>query len=247
MHRRHAGNGIRLDELLETAADPIEVFRADWRTYQTAIRENYMFHRDISTAIRKLLDQLHGPLKVLDLGCGDASQIPEIFKPGQVAEYRGCDLSAQALDVAHSNLAHLGNRAELLCRDMLEVLRESPVECYDIVYSSYALHHLPSDEKQEFLNECRRTLGADGILILVDIMREEGETLPEYFDRYIEKMDADWTGFSDIERRSIQDHIRSCDYPESPSVLQSLARNAGLKKSRKLEKRTWHQAWCFMA
>lgn len=238
-------NSIRQGELLEAAADPIEVFRADWRTYQTVIRENYMFHREISGAIGRMLRQLPGTLSVLDLGCGDACQISEMLDPGQIAEYCGCDLSAQALEAAQHHLAPLGNRARLLCRDMLTVLREAPGEQYDMVYSSYALHHLPREEKQEFFIECRRTLRQDGVLVIADIMRDEGQSVPEYYDRYIEKMDAEWTVLSGIERVSIQEHIRSCDFPEPPSRLQSMAEQAGLLNPVRLEKRTWHQAWCY--
>lgn len=247
MHRRHAGNGTRQDELLETAADPIEVFRADWGTYQTVIRENCMFHREISVAVGTLLEAFPGPLTVLDLGCGDASRITEMFKPGKVAEYCGCDLSREALDAARVNLKPFGNRAELLCREMLAVLRDAPEGHYDVVYSSYALHHLPFGEKQAFFNECSRTLRGTGLLILADIMREEGETLSGYYDRYIETMDAEWSGLTGTERGNIQEHIRSCDFPETSADLQSLAENAGLNNSWRLEKCTWHQVWCYRA
>ncbi|NTV99144.1 MAG: class I SAM-dependent methyltransferase [Chlorobiaceae bacterium] len=247
MHTWEPGTNTNAGATIEAAADPIEVFRADWGTYQTVIRENYMFHRDISASVGKLLEALPGPLKVLDLGCGDSSQVVEMFRPGQVAEYCGCDLSREALDAARVNLGPFGNRAELLCKDMLAVLRDAPDAHYDLVYSSYALHHLPFEEKQLFFSECRRTLHGTGLLILADIMREEGETMSGYYDRYIETMDAQWVALSDIERGSIQEHIRGCDFPEPSSVLLSMAEREGLRNPVRLEKRTWHQAWCYQA
>jgi ubiquinone/menaquinone biosynthesis C-methylase UbiE len=245
MHARKSGKSARQAEPFETSADPIEVFRRAWGTYRKVIRENYMFHREISAAQRKMLETVPGALDVLDLGCGDASQIGDMFDAVKIGTYCGCDLSLHALDEARQNLEPLGKRAELLCRDMLAVLRESPGEHFDVVYSSYVLHHLPQEEKQDFFHECRRVLRGNGMLILADIMREEGETLPDYFDRYIERMDTDWVMLSMNERSSIQEHIRSCDFPEPPSLLQSMAALAGFRDSQNLEKQTWHQAWRF--
>lgn len=247
MHTWEPGTNTNAGATIDTAADPIEVFRRAWGTYRKVIRENYMFHREISAAQRKILDTVPGAVDVLDLGCGDASQIGEMFDAGKIGTYCGCDLSSHALDEARHHLEPLGKRARLLCRDMLAVLRESPGEHFDVVYSSYAMHHLPQEEKQEFFHECRRVLRRNGMLILADIMREEGETLTDYFDRYIERMDADWVMLSMNERNSIQEHIRSCDFPEPPSLLKSMAAQAGFRDSQNLEKQTWHQAWRFGA
>jgi SAM-dependent methyltransferase len=104
--------------------DPIYIFRKTWATYQKVISNNLMFHREITTAVRKLLESRQGPLNVLDLGCGDAAHISKILNPDQVAEYCGCDLSPYALDVARNNLEAFGISVHLLCRDMVAVLRE---------------------------------------------------------------------------------------------------------------------------
>lgn len=246
MHLRYTGKSIRLDEPPETAEDPVRFFRETWGTYQKVISGNHMFHREIATAVRKVTGSLPGPLQVLDLGCGDAAGIPAILEPEEVAGYRGCDLSPHALDIARNNLAPLGNRAELLCRDMIAVLKEAPGNHFDVVYSSYALHHLYIREKQVFYNECRRVLRDNGCMILVDVMRDEGESREDYFDSYTEAVQNDWTALADIEKTRLEEHIRSCDYPEPSSLLVTLAENAGLETCRRLEKHSWHQAWCYL-
>jgi SAM-dependent methyltransferase len=228
-------------------ADPIYIFRKTWGTYQKVISNNLMFHREISTAVRKLLATRREPLNVLDLGCGDAAHIGKILNPGQVAEYYGCDLSPYALDVARVNLEPFGIRVNLLCRDMIAVLREAPGDHFDVVYSGYALHHLPIGDKQAFFTECRRTLRDNGCVILVDVMREEGQARQAYLDDYNGAVATQWDALTLHERNQVQEHIRNCDFPETPTSLRLLAKNAGLETSRKLEKRTWHEAWCYQA
>jgi SAM-dependent methyltransferase len=227
--------------------DPIYVFRRTWGTYQKVISNNLMFHREISAAIRNLLSSRPGPLNILDLGCGDAAHVVKLFSPGQIGEYIGCDLSPYALDVARINLEPLGKPVRLLCRDMLAVLREAPGNHFDVVYSSYALHHLPVEEKQAYFTECHRTLRKNGCVILVDVMREEGQSRPDYLDAYNGKEVSRWEALTPQERDQVQEHISNCDFPETPSDLEAMSRNAGFTNSRRLEKQTWHEAWCYQA
>lgn len=228
------------------SADPITIFRKTWGTYQKVISHNLMFHREITAAVAQFLASRPDPLRLLDLGCGDASHISKILQPGQLAEYCGCDLSPYALDDAGINLEPFdGLPVNLLCKDMLAVLRESPANHFDIIYSSYALHHLPTGEKQTFFDECHRALRDNGCVILIDVMREEGEARQEYLYSYNRTVRTQWDALSLDERSQVQEHIRSCDFPETPSLLQTLALNAGFTKCRRLEKQTWHEAWCY--
>ena len=227
--------------------DPIYVFRRTWGTYQKVISNNLMFHREISEAIRNMLSSNPGPLKVLDLGCGDAAHAVKLFRPGQVGEYVGCDLSPYALDIASINLEPLGTPVNLLCRDMLAVLRDAPENHFDVVYSSYALHHLPVEGKQAFFTECRRVLRKNGCLVLVDVMQEEGQSRSDYLESYNGAEVASWKALTPQEQEQVQEHIRNCDFPETPSDLAVMSRNAGFTDSRRLEKQTWHEAWCYQA
>ena len=235
---------IKLHNIFDMKSDPIYIFRKTWGTYQKVISNNLMFHREITSAVKKLLKSNPGPLNVLDLGCGDAAHISKILDPGQIAEYCGCDLSPYALDVARNNLDALGIRVNMLCRDMVAVLKEAPENHFDVVYSGYALHHLTTEEKQTFFTECRRTLRENGCVILVDVMLEEQQTRPAYLDSYNEMVATRWEALTPHERDQVQEHIRNCDFPETPTVVRMLASNAGLKTCLRLEKQTWHEAWC---
>ncbi len=227
--------------------DPIYIFRKTWATYQKVISNNLMFHREILDSVRTLLENRPEALNLLDLGCGDATHIGKVLNPGQVAEYCGCDLSPYALDVARNNLEPFGISVNLHCRDMVEVLKDAPENHFDVVYSGYALHHLSTEKKQIFFTECRRTLRENGYVIVVDVMREEGVARPAYLDGYNGVVATHWKALTHHERKQVQEHIRNCDFPETPSVMQMMASNAGLTNCRRLEKRTWHEAWCYFA
>jgi ubiquinone/menaquinone biosynthesis C-methylase UbiE len=227
------------------STDPITIFRKTWATYQKVISNNLMFHREISYAVSALFEKNHEPLRFVDLGCGDASHILKLLKPGQLAEYCGCDLSRYALDEARKNLEPFGAAINLCCTDMLAVMEEAPANHFDIIYSSYALHHLTTEAKQTVFSECFRTLRDNGSLILVDVMRDEGQTRPDYLYNYNRTVRMQWAALTPDERNQVQEHIRNCDFPETASTLEQLARNAGFSTCKRLEKCTWHEAWCY--
>jgi ubiquinone/menaquinone biosynthesis C-methylase UbiE len=227
------------------STDPITIFRKTWGTYQKVISNNLMYHREITAAVTERFERSHSPLHLIDLGCGDASHILKLLKPGQIAEYCGCDLSQFALDEARKLLEPYGAAINLCCTDMLAVLSRAPASHFDIVYSSYALHHLPTESKQIIFTECRRALHDNGCLILVDVMRDEGQSRPEYLYSYNRTVRTQWEPLTPDERNQVQEHIRNCDFPETASTLEQLARNAGFSNCRRLEKQTWHEAWCY--
>lgn len=127
-----------------------------------------MFHRELYEAIDTSLHQSHGPstpITMLDLGCGDSTQIAAILQHHHVLHYYGCDLASSALDVARTNLSVLKDvKVTLSCQDMLEALKSSPEGQYNVVFTSYALHHLSTKEKEEFFHQCRRVLCPGGWL-----------------------------------------------------------------------------------
>ena len=227
-----------------TAADPVQLFRETWTTYQKIIASDYMFHRELTRAIASSLMTLPDtPLSVLDLGCGDASQITGILNAHHIAEYRGCDLSLTALELARHHLEPLGSRVVLLCEDMLSVLRQAPGNHYDLVFSSFALHHLSSEHKSEFFTHSRRVLRENGCVILLDIMREIDETRQDYLDKYFAAAATQWTELAGVELSRVENHARNCDFPETSAALQGMALSAGLDDAELLDKCTWHHAW----
>ena len=90
----------------------------------------------------------------LDLGCGDAATLAPLLASMAVQRYKGVDLSEVVLALAAENLTGLSCPVELVCRDILAAL-EADSALYDVVYTSFALHHL-STEQSSFSAASRR-------------------------------------------------------------------------------------------
>lgn len=225
--------------------NPAESFFDVWDTYAKVVARNYMFHRELAEEIAGTLRARFdgGAFSMLDLGCGDAATLAPILKSFTVTRYQGVDLSQAALALAAENLSDLGGPVELVHSDMESALDEAGA--YDLIYSSFALHHLPTSQKAEFFRLVAARLSADGLLLLVDVVREEDEALPVYHRNYLDWLRRDWTGLSQFELDAISEHILANDQPEPYSVLREQAEAAGLTSAPGGARHLWHRLMCF--
>ncbi|MFM7034335.1 MAG: class I SAM-dependent methyltransferase [Planctomycetia bacterium] len=194
---------------------------------------NWMAHREIFNAVRALvLTRYPGPFTLLDLGCGDAGFIKGTFDETGLWAYTGIDASQAALAKAREELARARFQVQLLEADMLAYLRENPspasnTRTFDVILASYAVHHLPVQEKQEFFQLAREQLAPRGSLLFADIFRRDGETRAAYLEHYVGMMRRDWSGMSPEGLASTIEHVTQRDFPETAEVLRELALEAG--------------------
>lgn len=216
-----------------------------WDTYKKVVDSDFMFHRALSEEVERALREHFGAraFSMLDLGCGDASVLAPILMRVPPARYKGVDLSDRALELARANLQALPCPVELAHGDMLSALADGAR--YDLVHSSFVLHHLATADKAEFLRRAAHALAPDGVLLLVDTLREEDETREEYLRRYLGWIEKDWAGITLTERAAIFEHISTSDWPEPLSVLDAQARAAGLKRLPGDGKHLWHRLMRF--
>jgi cyclopropane fatty-acyl-phospholipid synthase-like methyltransferase len=222
-----------------------EFFNA-WAIYRKVLINNYMHHREIYQAITDLLAEQweSRPFKLLDLGCGDASFLAPALQGRAIQHYMGFDLSDPALALAAANIGPLGCKAELINIDFIEGLAQTH-ERFDIVFTSYALHHLTQEEKAEFFRLAHTVLTENGLLLIIDVMREPDETLSMYLDNYCRWLREEWLEFDEQDFTAIIQHIRHSDMPETVSGLSALAEAAAFHPATSLHYLTWHQAISF--
>ena len=151
---------------IELPDNPAGFFQDGWPVYRKIVDNNYMFHREIYGDITSFIGQRfqQRPISVLEMGCGDASQTAEALRNCRVSSYQGCDLSEVALGLAGQNLLPLSCPVNLVCTHMLEGLSQVD-EPFDVVFSSFALHHLGQYEKavESYARAIElNPLGADG-------------------------------------------------------------------------------------
>ena len=224
-----------------------EFFVDTWSVYKKIVGNNYMFHREIYGDVQKLLPSTETtPFSLLDLGCGDASQMAPILRGRPLKRYCGVDLSDVALQLARQNLDGITATVDLVCDDMLGYLEETE-GLSDVIFSSFALHHLTTPDKQRFLNASHRRLSPGGRLILIDVMRDETQPLADYLDHYCGTMEREWTGLSAEELRFATTHVRDCDLPDTLDQLETLSRKAGFNACQPVCRHTWHQLVTFLA
>lgn len=218
-----------------------------WDTYARVVGGNYMFHRELGAALRTALDDhFRGrAFSFLDLGCGDAATLAPILQDLPVKHYLGADLSQAALDVARHNLSALDCPVILHHADMSNelVALTAPV---DAIYSSYALHHLSHAQKATFFDAAAQRLAPDGVMLLVDVVREENQPLDVYHLAYTRWLRATMTGLDGAEHDAICEHIVHNDFPEPWTEIAAMASNAGLRSVSVTAPQIWHQLMVFV-
>lgn len=228
------------------AADPARLFATAWDVYGKILTDNYMYHRELTRDAARWLAQhaAPGPVAVLELGCGDASQTPAVLAGLQVARYHGCDLAAPALAAAAERLAGLGAAVTLQCADMLTGMA-GLTGPWDVIYSGFALHHLDAGGKARFFALAHDLLRPGGALVVVDVMRHDHEDRTAYLAGYLDAARSRWTGLSPAEFAALETHVRDCDWPETATVHRELAGRAGFAGGEQFGAWGWHRGLAF--
>ncbi|WP_457797864.1 class I SAM-dependent methyltransferase [Methylocystis sp. S23] len=216
-----------------------------WDTYAKVVAANYMFHREIGQAIKAALRARFGarPFSILDLGCGDAATFAPLLDGLAVKSYQGADLSEAALALAQQNLSALACPVSLTQADLMSEL--AAAEPHDLIYVSFALHHLPTEGKAEFFRLAAQKLAPDGLLLIADVVREEGQSLPAYLDAYSDYLRDTMATLEQSERDAIREHIVNFDLPEPRSLLLAQAEAAGLREQDGATPHKWHRLLSF--
>lgn len=128
----------------------------------------------VQIALEVMPFPLEAPLKALDLGVGTGYFTERFLGRFPQAKVYALDGAKAMVDLAK---ARLGSREKSVSfrvgdfRDLGELL--AGVDSFDVVYSSYALHHLTGDEKTSVVREAVSLLRPGGWLVNADIVVAE--------------------------------------------------------------------------
>ena len=110
-------------------------------------------------------------LSILDLGVGTGVFSKELLDAYPLANIVAVDGAASMLDLAASRLTGLSERIQWVQADFRVLPDEiTGADAYDVVISSYALHHLNATEKQAVLNSAVSSLRSGGWLLNADLV-----------------------------------------------------------------------------
>ncbi|WP_234572882.1 class I SAM-dependent methyltransferase [Rhodohalobacter sp. 614A] len=200
-----------------------EIFARNWSIYQEVSKCNYMSHHDFFNEIRSFFQEKpvdDKPLDVLDCGCGDAWMLSKLLKGRNVNSFTGYDMSETALSYAQKNLKPLECYLSLLGGPMEKLIKKADKD-FDLIYSSFAIHHLQDEEKKIFLADLYNHLKIGGTLIVIDIMRDDTLDRHEYLEEYIENIGMTWHTVTESDKELVYDHIRNFDFPAKTSEFIS--------------------------
>lgn len=141
------------------------------------------------------LAQLQPGECVLDVGCGTGTLAMEALqRVGKTGHVSGIDPSWQMIARAR----HKGKRAGLSMNCQVGVIEQLafPDQSFDIVLSTFMMHHLPDDLKRRGLAEIVRVLKPRGRLLVIDLQGHAGPWKSSIRDQPALMKEA---GFSQIE------------------------------------------------
>lgn len=212
------------------ATEAVKAFFDQWQIYDLILRHDYMAHRGIQTTLRQSLatTQLSN-IDLLDLGCGDSSQIVDILAQLPMGSYTGIDLSPIALSKARQNLEAAVYPVTLIEADFTTALAQFKPSSFDVLLLGFTLHHLQAPQKQHLLTQCCELLRSEGSLYLYDVFRRAGETREQYISAYCAHSDATWSGLPAAALQATQTHLATQDYPETYASLSAMAEQAGFQ------------------
>lgn len=208
-------------------AQTTEDYFEEWHPYDLLIKHNHMRHREMIECLNRYSPHSQKrPLRVLDLGCGNAYVAQKALAHLKALNYTGIDLSGGALASARQNLGGLPWEIDLIEGEILSLLKLQD-KTFDLVIAGFSLHHFSEETNLAILKEIKRLLETDGSFYLYDVITREDETHHEFNQRLLAGLEIELPEMPSTINRSIRDHIENNDFPVSTPVWQQLAKEAG--------------------
>jgi len=205
----------------------MQTFRHEWQVYSKVVDNDYLSHQAVQAVLHgELLTDVNRTFRFLDLACGDARLTVAALQGTPVIHYHGIDLSAPALAMARQTVEALACPVELEQADFVSAMRGRR-EPADVVWIGLALHHLQTPDKGALMREVRAAVGDGGRFLIYEPVRNEGESLPAYLDRFEQINHSAWAALTPDEWAAMLAHVRDADFPEPPSVWAQLGHDAG--------------------
>ncbi len=197
-------------------------FNANWQRYQRTLASNTLYHREMGDALNRFIkEKFPNPLTIVDVGCGDCSAIVPILADKQIKNYIGIDAAPDILKMAEENMKVIQCKKEFICDDMSRAIINIPASI-DIIYTSYAVHHLSSQEKFNFIQNAKNKLNKGGYLIMVDGVLDDNQTRDEWLESLANRMQLT-QNLTQEELEFRMQHPRADDHPESIKKLKEFS------------------------
>jgi ubiquinone/menaquinone biosynthesis C-methylase UbiE len=212
-------------------ADAMEQFQKAWAGYQKLVDSDVLSHKAAGDVLHKALMAIPKPFTFLDIACGDASLTRRALQSTKVSHYHGIDLSQPAIELAAKTLDGAPYQVDLDHEDFVEALEQRP-EPANVAWCGLSIHHLVTDEKLKLLKAIRAA--TSDFLMIYEPSCDDGETRDAWLRRFLAVSKPRWSTLTTDEWDQIENHIVTCDLPETASGWLALGREAGFSKATQL-------------
>lgn len=205
-------------------------FNENWQRYQSTVKNNTLYHREMLAALRQFLSANIGTrtFSFVDVGCGDSSTVAPLLADQAITKYIGIDAAENVLKMASTSLAQLECEKEFIADNMTTAIPHlsSPV---DIIFTSYAVHHLSLQDKFNFIESCKQKLNQNGFLLMVDGVLKDNQARDEWLNALQGRMEKTIPDITSDEVAFRMQHPRVDDFPESIETFSNIAQQQAWK------------------
>ena len=216
-----------------------------WSMYDAVVQAGYMYHGELVATLAAWAREQHEPLRIVDLGCGDAWLATHAFRDANVAAYHGVDVSESAASRAREHTGIWPGRATVTAGNLAEHLSTLPDDSANVVLASYSLHHFLTGAKVALIADSFRVLAPGGTFLWIDAVRNDNETRDGYVARLTHIMENDWTALTPEQRDNACTHVRQSDYPETAAWMRSHVEAAGFTATTAILEHDFFSGWAF--
>jgi tRNA (cmo5U34)-methyltransferase len=115
------------------------------------------------------------PGRILDLGCGDGRLAAILLDASPASTATALDMSPPMLDAARARFEG-DDRVEIVAHDLEDPLPFT--EPFDVIVTSFAVHHVATDERKQALSrECAALLAPGGVFANLEIVASPTQAL----------------------------------------------------------------------
>jgi len=155
--------------------------------------------------------------KILDIGFGTGILTKKLYDDGY--EIYGIDFSQKMIEIAKEKMP----LARLIKYDFSKGLPEEIKDnSFDYIISTYAMHHLEDEEKNEFIEKLENYLNEDGKIIIGDIAFKTRELLERCKENYNEYWDDEeiYFVFEELKESLYNKNISFTEISHCSGVIQ---------------------------
>ena len=185
------------------------------------MKRGVLYHQEMYASLgNSMLEHFpNGGIRMADFGCGDLSSTAKLLSSqafnGKINTLIGVDGAPDLLKTAQTNVQGLACTKNFLCGDMLGMCRKMKTGSLDVIFTSYALHHLQTFEKKDFVLECKRVLRPGGIFVMVDAVRTPGQSR----DEWISTLEAEFRANQREGLEGVLEHMHTSDFPDTIETI----------------------------